>query len=108
MSSSAKWFQQRRQVHSNPASSIRPSTGQSTIHFGKAPKGGDQFAAHAARMKAEQESKVAKAAVSLSKGQAAAVERVLQKKSVFITGSAGCGKSHVLKALIQQLPKATT
>ena len=45
----------------------------------------------------------------MSDDQAAACRVVVSdKKSVFITGAAGCGKSHLMRNLIRMLPKKTT
>lgn len=49
-----------------------------------------------------------KPAIRLSRQQQQAVDLVLQKKSVFITGVAGTGKSGLLDHLIKKLPAAQT
>lgn len=46
--------------------------------------------------------------MNLSKRQQEVVDHVLNKKNVFFTGSAGCGKSFVLQHIVELLPRTTT
>lgn len=54
----------------------------------------------------KREAQAASAEPTLSPEQAALVDLILKGKNVFYTGSAGCGKSTVLKAFVKQLRDA--